>query len=169
MEVCVNVVGPDGEKYYSVTQKHDDVDAMCRFLNAYAVDYKIEDLMELTNYVGHDTLEFYVSKTDVDGMGEVMQLVHETQERNNPVADFISAWGNGRPKYSPDLPDGDSHTEDLHKSLDEALFRLYGGDTIGFDGNNRRDCRHEWVEYNGLFDSFKYCKKCDKRRGGDDE
>lgn len=34
------------------------------------------------------------------------------------------------------------------------------------DGNqkiNKNECRHEWKDYLGLSESFRYCTKCDKK------
>src|ERR1700689_3004500 len=57
-------------------------------------------------------------------------------ERSMPLVDFLQSYDLVHP-----LPSG------LYKqlSLDQDL------------------CNHEYIEYNGLRESFKYCKKCDKK------
>lgn len=69
---------------------------------------------------------------------EISEIVRKSFE-----SFYGSVYGHGNPPYSVTSEDLDNH--------------------FSVRNIEKPECTHEFVDYVGFNDSFKYCKKCDKR------
>jgi hypothetical protein len=58
-----------------------------------------------------------------------------------------------------DPNDKKDETTDLIPVIDNSIYELEDYFDLIEDG-----CPHLWSEYNGLFETFEYCKLCDEKR-----
>ena len=81
------------------------------------------------------------------------------QQANLPSQTIDSTNGNGSGISSPIQ---DAHDELLRYQI-EAIKELYNNDTrvVPIRGHS---CNHQWANYQGLSESFEYCKVCDAKR-----